>query len=71
MSTGLSEFRKGPLCVVLVVLKQSARLEKHRARGPMTPQVLSGLIRFGARETRPELWPDQRHGLHVTYWTRC
>ncbi len=69
MSTGVSEFRKGPLRVVLVVLKEGGRLEKHRALGPMTLQVLSGLIRFRARETCSELGPEQRRRLHVTCWT--
>ena len=50
---------KGPLRVVLVVLKKGARLEEHRARGPMTLQVLSGLIRFRAVETSLELASGQ------------
>lgn len=37
---------KGPLSIVLVVLKPGATLEEHRARGPMTLQVLSGSLRF-------------------------
>jgi len=50
---------KGPLRVVLVILKEGARLEEHRARGPMTLQVLSGLIRFRAGERVLELAPSQ------------
>lgn len=48
---------KGPLRVVLVVLKEGARLEEHRAPGPMTLQVLSGFIRFRAGDTGLELAP--------------
>jgi len=50
---------KGPLRVVLIVLKAGARLDEHRARGPMTLQVLSGSIRFRAGETRLELSTGQ------------
>ena len=46
---------KGPLRVVLVVLKEGTRLAEHRARGPMTLQVLSGLIRLRAGDTGLEL----------------
>ncbi len=42
---------KGPLTLVLVVLKPGATLEEHRARGPMTLEVLSGSIRFRFGET--------------------
>ncbi len=41
---------KGPLTLVLVVLKPGATLEEHRARGPMTLEVLSGSIRFRSGE---------------------
>jgi len=50
---------KGVLRVVLVVLKKGARLEEHRARGPMTLQVVSGLIRFRAGQTGLELAPGR------------
>jgi quercetin dioxygenase-like cupin family protein len=50
---------KGPLRVVLVLLKEGARLEEHRARGPMTLQVLSGSIRFRSGETGVELAPGR------------
>jgi hypothetical protein len=50
---------KGPLRVVLVLLKEGARLEEHRAGGPMTLQVLSGSIRFRSGETRVELAPGR------------
>jgi quercetin dioxygenase-like cupin family protein len=42
---------KGPLTIVLVALKPGATLEEHRARGPMTLQVLSGTIRFRSAGT--------------------
>lgn len=42
---------KGPLSIVLVVLKPGATLEEHRARGPMTLQVLSGSLRFRSAGT--------------------
>lgn len=46
---------KGPLSIVLVVLKPGATLEEHRARGPMTLEVLSGSIRFRSAETVHEV----------------
>jgi quercetin dioxygenase-like cupin family protein len=46
---------KGPLAIVLVVLKPGATLEEHRAPGPMTLQVLSGSIRFRSAETVREV----------------
>ncbi len=42
---------KGQLTIVLVVLKPGATLEEHRARGPMTLEVLSGAIRFRSAGT--------------------
>lgn len=36
------------LNLLLMALKQGARLDEHRAKGPISVQVLSGRIRFGA-----------------------
>jgi quercetin dioxygenase-like cupin family protein len=50
---------KGPLTIVLVALKPGATLEEHRARGPMTLEVLSGSIRFRSAETVSEVEAGQ------------
>jgi quercetin dioxygenase-like cupin family protein len=40
---------KGPLLrVVLTVIRKGGKLREHRIKGPLTLQVLSGLIRFTA-----------------------
>ena len=50
---------KGPLSIVLVVLKPAATLEEHRAQGPITLQVLSGSIRFRSAGTVREVEAGQ------------
>jgi quercetin dioxygenase-like cupin family protein len=42
---------------VLTVLKNGARLEEHRTKGPIAVHVLSGLVRFNARSECAELSP--------------
>jgi quercetin dioxygenase-like cupin family protein len=43
------------LNILLVVLKQGARLTEHRTKGPIAVQVLSGSIRFSAGSKGAEL----------------
>ena len=43
------------LNVLLMVLKQGARLAEHRTKGPIAVQVISGLIRFSAKGESVEL----------------
>jgi quercetin dioxygenase-like cupin family protein len=42
--------KQGPLRVVLVVFKPGARLQEHRASGPVTVQVVSGHVTLTAAE---------------------
>jgi quercetin dioxygenase-like cupin family protein len=45
------------LNLMLMALKQGARLEEHRAKGPISVQLLAGRIRFGAAGEKVELSP--------------
>ncbi len=45
------------LNLLLMALKKGARLDEHRAKGPISVQVLSGRIRFGAAGHKLELSP--------------
>jgi quercetin dioxygenase-like cupin family protein len=42
----VSLVKMGPLNIMLLVLKQGARLNEHCAKGPLAVQVVSGSIRF-------------------------
>jgi len=43
------------LNILLMVLKKGARLVEHRTKGPIAVQVLSGMVRFGAKGESAEL----------------
>ncbi len=43
------------LNILLMVLKKGARLAEHRTKGPIAVHVLSGSVRFGARNKYTEL----------------
>lgn len=45
------------LNLMLLALKSGARLEEHRAKGPISVQILAGRIRFGAAGQKFELSP--------------
>ncbi len=45
------------LRVVLVVLRKGAKLQEHQTRGPLTLQVFSGSVRFGAVGQALEVGP--------------
>jgi quercetin dioxygenase-like cupin family protein len=42
----VSLVKDGPLNVLLISLKKNAELSEHRTRGPITVQVLTGVIQF-------------------------
>ena len=43
------------LNVMLMLLKRGARLHEHRAKGPLTVQVVAGVVRFVAANSHNEL----------------
>jgi quercetin dioxygenase-like cupin family protein len=47
-----SLIKDAPLSILLMVLKQGARLHEHRTKGPIALLVVSGSIRFSAGAER-------------------
>jgi quercetin dioxygenase-like cupin family protein len=51
----VSLIKDDALNILLMVLKQGARLAEHRTKGPIAVHVLSGLVRFSAGTECAEL----------------
>jgi quercetin dioxygenase-like cupin family protein len=57
--TAITLFKTPTLSLVLLAVKEGARLREHRAEGSLTVQVVSGAVRVDAGGRRVELAPGE------------